>query len=328
MRTIDVPSPTFANVPRNGRLTMVHTTFPKDKKSQAEVHKLGADLYAAYDTRGRRLGNTSSWPDAYRASYSGCLLVGFFPDDTRVPEPLMVALVSLALRNGVQPLTTAAALNSQMVRLADGVDLWVIWDPKAGVWTTSFKTPESAAHYDGERKPYPNLSGLQYAYGALKPTTNVQWLDPPAEVPPSPPVDAPSLYRGATRFDREQLTFVVQTILIGALDRIESMLPTNVGEKEADVRLDDLLLELNALTDCALSTAGMSLGVLYAQLTNDGLGVDDALTAAGEFREVCTRLCRESWADAGEAVYAAMRQKKTYQIKDVLPHFHETRISV
>lgn len=138
-----------------------------------------------------------------------------------------------------------------------------------------------------------------------------------------------SNYRGKTRFDREQLIFMVETILIGALDRIESSLPTS-GAKFKDRQTQ---LHPSPPTDLswyergALEAAGMSLAVLYAQLTNDGLGIGDALYCAGSFNEACEKLVFNTWIDEGKAVIKAekARRNTVYTIDKVYPNYPDTR---
>lgn len=77
----------------------------------------------------------------------------------------------------------------------------------------------------------------------------------------------------------------------------------------------------------ALESAGMALAVLYAQLTDDGLGIYDALYCAGNFDKACEKLVYKCWYDGGKAVYKSMKKHdgKSYQIKDVLPSYPNTR---
>lgn len=83
-----------------------------------------------------------------------------------------------------------------------------------------------------------------------------------------------SMYKGQRKFDKEQLIFVVECILIGALDRLENL---------ADDFDDERSSSLELYEKGALEGAGMALGVFYAQLTDDGLGIYDALVCADDF---------------------------------------------
>lgn len=71
-------------------------------------------------------------------------------------------------------------------------------------------------------------------------------------------------------FTRDQLIFVVDSMLIGALDQCE-------GEDG----------EFGPYTNGAIESAGMAIATLYVQLTgdSDGLGIHDALAWAGNFYE-------------------------------------------
>jgi hypothetical protein len=110
-----------------------------------------------------------------------------------------------------------------------------------------------------------------------------------------------SHYKGDKKFDREQLTFIVHAILIGALDRIESGLPDTIRWQD---RLDQMKgVDPLGLTDYergGIDTAGMALGVLCAQLTGEGLGVSDALSCANNFEEACDNFVIKAWVNEGK----------------------------
>ena len=99
------------------------------------------------------------------------------------------------------------------------------------------------------------------------------------------------------KFTKSQLIFATETILIGALDRIASGLPDQVSY-EARFNAQ----KLSSYDKGALEGAGMSLAVLYAQLTDDGLGIGDALMCAGKFNEACELLVATAWENNGEHV--------------------------
>jgi hypothetical protein len=86
-----------------------------------------------------------------------------------------------------------------------------------------------------------------------------------------------SMYRGTRKFDREQLIFVIEATLCGALDRIESSLPDTIPLAEYNEHEDGIKSWVMA----AKETAGMTLAILWAQLNNDGLGAGDALEVVG-----------------------------------------------
>jgi hypothetical protein len=120
---------------------------------------------------------------------------------------------------------------------------------------------------------------------------------------------ADSRYKGTEKFTRPQLVFVVDCILIGALDRFDSTLPDNIDwdERKKYAGAGDPL----ALTDYergGLETAGMALGVLFAQLTGEGLGIYDALAEAGKFHNACETLVAKAWADEGREAKARLKK--------------------
>jgi hypothetical protein len=116
----------------------------------------------------------------------------------------------------------------------------------------------------------------------------------------------PSRYRGTKRFDGEQLVFMVETVLIGALDRIQAGLPDSTNWKDRTAN-NQTAQAVSWYEHGALEAAGMTLAVLYAQLTDDGLAIGDALTCADNFLEACENLVQKSWYDEGEAVQTAVK---------------------
>lgn len=97
-----------------------------------------------------------------------------------------------------------------------------------------------------------------------------------------------SMYKGTRSFDREQLVFMVDVILTAAVDRAESCLPPCVP-------IDDYYdygEEMESWIIAGVETAGMSLAILYAQLTDDGMGAGDALDII-HFREAVNALIDE-----------------------------------
>lgn len=94
-------------------------------------------------------------------------------------------------------------------------------------------------------------------------------------------------YNGKKRFDRDQLVFVVEVILASAMDRIDSVMPYNF-DLGLWCRWEDFKnsKQLQAHCSGAMETAGMALAVLYAQLTDDGLAICDALEISGMYKAV------------------------------------------
>lgn len=118
-------------------------------------------------------------------------------------------------------------------------------------------------------------------------------------------------YKGP-RFSREQLLFVVEAALISALDRIESGMPTS-GITWADRvsyvnGVDTQPGRMSGYDRGALECAGMTIAVLFAQLTDDGIGICDALHCADKFEEAVADWVATAWGDKGEAVFARMKE--------------------
>ena len=95
-------------------------------------------------------------------------------------------------------------------------------------------------------------------------------------------MEGESMYKGKVKFTRDQLVFMVEASITAAFDRIEAGLPTSgISPKERQE-----LMHLKKPTDfgawdnAALETCGMTLGILYAQLTGDGLGIGDTIDFA------------------------------------------------
>jgi hypothetical protein len=123
-----------------------------------------------------------------------------------------------------------------------------------------------------------------------------------------------SYYRGVDPFTREQAIFVVECILIGTLDRVESGLPHTISYE--DRRRDDPrdTTGLTSYERGGLEAAGMSLGVFFAQLTYEGLDIYDALTCARvddvSFDVAIEHLVRGAWADC-KRIQAASRRPRS-----------------
>lgn len=86
-----------------------------------------------------------------------------------------------------------------------------------------------------------------------------------------------SMYKGTKKFDREQLIFMADVILSSSIDRIESCLPDCIPLKVYEENREGIDKWITA----CIETAGMSLAILYAQLTDDGLGAGDAIDIIG-----------------------------------------------
>ena len=110
-------------------------------------------------------------------------------------------------------------------------------------------------------------------------------------------------------FSRDQLILVSKLAMIAAVDRIESGMPTSC---DWESRLTIAGSEKSAMTltshdEGCLATTGMNLACLYAQLTDDGTGIGDALQVSGfekAVREWVELACR----DKGDTVKARISQ--------------------
>lgn len=106
----------------------------------------------------------------------------------------------------------------------------------------------------------------------------------------------------ATRFYPNQLVWVVDTILKGALNRLSS-LPHDVSwEERKDINGLTAPGKLNWYEIGALEGAGEMLGLLVANLCDNGLSVYDALKMADGFDKKLEELVRQSWEDKGQRI--------------------------
>jgi hypothetical protein len=137
------------------------------------------------------------------------------------------------------------------------------------------------------------------------------------------------MYRGTLKFAREQIVFVAETVLVGALDMIESGLPTSIDWQDRTEQLNKIDRDPLSLGpyDCgALEAAGEALSIFYAQLTGDGLGCYDALHCAGEFHKQVEAMVRNAWFNEGKEVKAAIENRNgLYRLEDVIPNYPDCR---
>lgn len=78
-----------------------------------------------------------------------------------------------------------------------------------------------------------------------------------------------SMYRGNRKFNKEQLIFICDVIVSSTFDNIQGQLQFINDEKYRD----NILTYFSGLQD----NAGLSLAILYAQLTGDGISAGDVL---------------------------------------------------
>ena len=79
------------------------------------------------------------------------------------------------------------------------------------------------------------------------------------------------MYQGKRRFDREQLVFVVESIMLAAFDTIASALPPTVPMTDYLERKHDIGEYIQGITN----TVGLALPILFAQLNDEGMGQQD-----------------------------------------------------
>ena len=85
-----------------------------------------------------------------------------------------------------------------------------------------------------------------------------------------------------TRFESDQLLLVVTAMMNGCMDRIGSALPQY--DSKADQKAWRQLYKsgrFEAMVSACLETTGMSMACLYASITDDGLGIGDAIDMSG-----------------------------------------------
>jgi len=107
------------------------------------------------------------------------------------------------------------------------------------------------------------------------------------------------MYKGSRKFNREQLVFVVEAAFAAALDRIDSGLPSSGVKAEDRVTAMHCLKpeDLSSWDMAVLSTSGMTVAILCAQLTGDGLGIGDAIdtkTKEGSLLTVAEKFVEEA----------------------------------
>jgi len=132
-------------------------------------------------------------------------------------------------------------------------------------------------------------------------------------------------------FTKDQLVIVVNAILLGALDRIQDHLPTEIQCDRTELMDGEDIQKLSWDEQTALDTAGTVLGILAADLTDEGLSAGDALVCADNFGYQCENLIHAAWDNAGTAFrelkYNLTRRRKTPLTLNELysPFFPDTK---
>jgi hypothetical protein len=138
-------------------------------------------------------------------------------------------------------------------------------------------------------------------------------------------------YKGS-KFTQQQLVFIVEAALVSCVDGIESGMPTSIGSVEERKNLDphrkgESIHMLNMYELGTLETTGMFLSVLYAQLTDDGMGSYDALVCADDFHLAAEAWVNKAWKDEGKRVFKKLKSLGTsgFQIKDAYTNYPNCR---
>ncbi len=140
------------------------------------------------------------------------------------------------------------------------------------------------------------------------------------------PQNDESMYKGRQKFSKEQLTFMVQAILQGALDRVETGSPIWIDwEDRLDQanRYDNKPKELTAFERGAVEAAGMSLSLIAGQLASQPLCIQDALSMAGKFDKKVAAFVRACWDDKGAGVRQRIKSMagRRQDAEKVLPEY-------
>jgi hypothetical protein len=84
-----------------------------------------------------------------------------------------------------------------------------------------------------------------------------------------------SMYKGK-RFDKAQLEFIVEVMITSCIDTVESWLPMSPAEVK-DFQFTTQRIDFNQHVATAMEQLGWNLSILYAQVSDDGMGVGDSL---------------------------------------------------
>lgn len=116
------------------------------------------------------------------------------------------------------------------------------------------------------------------------------------------------------RMSRDDAVWHAEVIILALIDRIETGLPDAIVWQD---RLDQsrmTTLQPSDLTDYengALDMAGSALCLLYTQMTDDGITLNDALEFADKLDEAIKNFMGKAWENGG----AAFKQKYAELIK-------------
>lgn len=91
-----------------------------------------------------------------------------------------------------------------------------------------------------------------------------------------------SMYKGTKRFDKAQLEFIVEVMITSCIDTIEAYLPQTPNEaKTWEYRSVSGAGWFPYMYQGCLESLGWNLSILYAQVSDDGMGTQDALAVVG-----------------------------------------------
>jgi hypothetical protein len=86
-----------------------------------------------------------------------------------------------------------------------------------------------------------------------------------------------SMYKGTKRFDKAQLEFIVEVMITSCIDTIEAYLPQTPSE----AKTWPCAGWFPYMYQGCLESLGWNLSILYAQVSGDGMGTQDALAVVG-----------------------------------------------
>lgn len=98
-----------------------------------------------------------------------------------------------------------------------------------------------------------------------------------------------SMYKGKSKFDYEQLVFMIEAAMCAAFDKIDGALPPTTGMNDF---LKDKQNRLDYISTC-VSVVGIFVPIIYAQITGHGMGGED-FEGWAEFKEMVEKHIKKS----------------------------------
>ena len=111
-----------------------------------------------------------------------------------------------------------------------------------------------------------------------------------------------SMYKGKTRFNREQLLFIADVMITSCVDTVESALPQSPGDQK-DYKQQDA----NEIASTAIQSLGWNLSILYAQLTDDGISGPDVTDAILNIDQLLDMLVAERFDPTWEGLKVGVK---------------------